>query len=424
MRPPAIEAARQAHPLAEVAERTGIELSRYSGSVNVHCPFPDHGHYDRRPSLHLSLHDGLFHCFGCNLSGDVVEWVRRSEGVSWPEAIAILDSGRPLTNAWAAGNDAGAVAARSTYAAGAGGRYAVQAGYYPPDLHRTSTERVFSAMDAAWVQVASPRLHERGARYLANRGIDIAVVERHTGRFEVGHTPDGATGLVASLLRDGFTPDELVDAGLARRTSNDLLTDFFRNRVLIPIRTEDGRVCGFSGRNVGDDRWPKYVNSPRTLAYDKSVELFQPLPPPTHPDGRIVVVEGALDALAIAAAAIRADAGNRLCPVTQLGTELSAAQLYRLLSHSTNPVVVSFDGDTAGQSAAARLARRITDRGRQVDVLDLPDGEDPASLVGADRTQFLVNASGTRCLHSHIERAGGCPNEARTLVELADPLSL
>ena len=389
MRPAAIETARQAHNLADVAERTGIDMPRRSGSVNIHCPFPDHGHYDRRPSLRLSLDEGVFHCFGCNLAGDVVEWVRRSEGVTWPEAVAILDSGRPLTNAWAGRHDPGAGPRRSRDVALAGRRRADQRGRTLPDLDRTPVERVLAALEAAWAHVTSPRLHDRGATYLAGRGIDIAAVERHTGRSEVGHTPDGATGLVTLLLRDGFIPNELVDAGLARRTDAGLLTDFFRNRVLVPVRTKDGCICGFGGRNVGDERWPKYLNSPRTVAYDKSVELYQPIPAPPHPDGRVVVVEGAIDALAVAALAIRGGHANRLWPVSPLGKELSAHQLYRLLDLAPNALIVAFDGDAAGRKATQRLVRRISDRALPADVIDLPDGHDPASWLTANAHRGL-----------------------------------
>lgn len=422
MRPPAIEAARQGHHLADVAERTGIVLPRRSGSVNVHCPFSDHGHHDRRPSLHLTLDDGLFHCFGCNLSGDVVEWVRRSEGVTWPEAIAILDSGRPLTNAWASRHDPCAGAGYSKGVGSGRAHRADQVGRTRPDLDRTPVERVLTVLEAAWAHMTSPRLHERGATYLAGRGIDIAVVERHTGRAEVGHTPDGASGLVTLLLRDGFIPDELVDAGLARRTGTGLLTDFFRNRVLIPVRTVDDRICGFVGRNAGDDRFPKYLNSPRTVAYDKSVELFQPLPGPSHPDGRAVVVEGTLDALAIAAAAIASGQADQLCPVASSGTQLSVGQIQRVLGLHPLPPVVAFDGDTAGREAARRLARRSGDHGRMDVLAAMTDGHDPASLLAARGTAALAafTAAPTEPESAHGLR-DRCRQPARRAVPPNDP---
>ena len=102
MRPSLIEDARARHGLADVARRTGIDLYRSSGSVMVHCPLPSHGHFDRSPSLRLHLDDGIWHCFGCGQTGDVVEWVCQSEGVGWRQAIRILDSGRMLGRACAA----------------------------------------------------------------------------------------------------------------------------------------------------------------------------------------------------------------------------------------------------------------------------------------------------------------------------------
>ena len=93
VRPSPIEAARARHSLDDVARRAGINLYRTSGSVMVRCPLPSHGHFDRSPSLQLHLDDGIWHCFGCGQTGDVVEWVCQSEGVGWRQAIRILDSG-------------------------------------------------------------------------------------------------------------------------------------------------------------------------------------------------------------------------------------------------------------------------------------------------------------------------------------------
>lgn len=116
----------------------------------------------------------------------------------------------------------------------------------------------------------------------------MSVIEGHDRRAEVGHTPSSPDGLVIALLTQGFADDELVDAGLARRSlTTGRLTDFYRRRTLIPIRDEQGTVSGLIGRNVGDARFPKYTNPPRTAVYEKSVNLYQPLPTPGHPDGRV-----------------------------------------------------------------------------------------------------------------------------------------
>jgi DNA primase len=158
--------------------------------------------------------------------------------------------------------------------------------------------------------------------------------------------------------------------------------DFYRQRVLIPIRDEKSRICGFVGRNVGDDRWPKYKNPPRTHAYDKSVNLYQPLPAPTAGRwGQVVVVEGTLDAMAIAVAAVRSGTAGQFCPVTQSGRELSAKQLEQAVSLNDGPLVLAFDGDAAGRESARRHAMTALRLGRAVSVTTLPGDHDPASWL-------------------------------------------
>jgi len=380
-RPSPITAARARHPLAEVAARTGIDPYRTGGSVSVRCPLPSHGHPDRTPSLRLHLDDGIFFCFGCGAKGDVVEWVRRTEGVDWRQAIAILDSGRSLTNAWAGKASAAEGRWRLNPKFPVGGNSAGRP--EAPDLDRTPPERVYAALEAAWGHYTHPPLHDRGADYLQGRGIDVTVLEDHTGRAEVGHTPAKADGLVTALRAEEFSDDELVDAGLAhRRPGARPISDFYRQRVLIPIRDDQQRVVGIIGRNVGDQyRWAKYKNPPRTTVYDKSVNLYQPLPAPTHRDGQVVVVEGTLDAMAIAVAAIRSAQADRFCPLTQSGRELSAVQLEHVIEMHPGTPVLGFDGDAAGQDAAYRHCLVAGRHGQTVTVTVLPVRHDPASWL-------------------------------------------
>jgi len=251
-----------------------------------------------------------------------------------------------------------------------------------PDLSRTPATRVFDALAAAWAYYSSGSLHERGAAYLERRGIDVAVLEAHTGRGGVGHTPASPDGLVTSLRVKGFAVDELVDAGLAHRGADGHVTDFYRQRVLIPIRDQESRICGLVGRNVGDHRWPKYKNPPRTHAYDKSLNLYQPLPAPTAGRwGQVVVVEGTLDALAIAVAALRSGRASQFCPVTQSGRELSVEQLEQAVSLNGGPLVLAFDGDAAGRESARRHAMTAVRLGHTVSVTTLPGDHDPASWL-------------------------------------------
>jgi len=383
--------ARARHRLFEVATRTGVDPSRATGSVTVRCPFPSHGHVDRSPSLRLHLDDDIFFCFGCGAKGDVVEWVCRTEGVGWRVAIDLLDSGRPLTNAWAGQTPRGA-GRRQGGPTNSQPATEARIGTETPDPARTPPERVYAALDAAWRYYTIPPLRSRGKAYLRQRGIDVGVLEAHTGRAEVGHTPARADGLVTALRSRGFSDDELVDAALGQRRLDGgargargalgTLCDFYRQRVLVPIRDDQARVVGLVGRNVGDQqRYPKYKNPPRTAVYDKSVDLYQPLPAPRDPAGQVVVVEGTLDAMAVAVAAIRSGQVDRFCPVTQSGKELSAVQLARVIDMHPGTPVLGFDGDRAGQDSAYRHALAAGRHGRAVAVTVLPGDHDPASWL-------------------------------------------
>jgi DNA primase len=368
-----------------VAQRTGVHLYRVSGSVTVRCPLPAHGHFDRSPSLRLHLDEGIWHCFGCGGTGDVVEWVCRTEGVAWREAIRILESGRTLTNAWGACESLpGRWNGHSDRPTPTTSMHTVETRGHAeyPDLSRTPASQVFTALAAAWRYYSCSPLRDKGAAYLARRGIDVSVLEAQTRRAEVGHSPARPEGLVSAMLAKGFTADELVDAGLAHRNADGRLTDFYRQRVLIPIRDQHRRICGFVGRNVGDDRWPKYKNPPRTHAYDKSVNLYQPLPAPTaERRGQVVVVEGTLDAMAVAVAAIRSGRADEFCPVTQSGRELSPCQLGYVLSLQVAPLVIALDGDVPGRESSVRLAVAALLEGSEAVVAILPDRHDPATWL-------------------------------------------
>jgi DNA primase len=385
-----IAAAVERHPLVDVAQRTGIALNATTRTVTVRCPMPAHGHADRTPSMRLYLGDNRYYCFGCGVKGDIVQWVRDAEALSLAEAIKVLDSGRPIANAWE-----GRPLTRWNSLQPAGPPSSPDNGEAIsqtelPNLGRTPAQRVFAALDAAWGYYTYGPLHARGTAYLAERSIQIGLLESHTGRAEVGHTPSRPDGLVNALRSRGFSDEELVDAGLAyRRLGTDRLSDFYRHRVLIPIRGHRGETCGFVGRNVGDARWPKYKNPLTTLAYDKSVNLYQPLRAPADPHGQVVVVEGTLDALAIATSAINAGKARLFCPVTQSGRELSHRQIRHILGIHPAAPVLAFDSDPAGIDSAFRYTLCFATYGAAVTITNLGQGHDPASWLAEHGSHAL-----------------------------------
>jgi DNA primase len=344
--------------------------------------------------MRLHLATGIWFCFACSpiasdgtpQGADVIDWVRHTEGVSVYDAIRLLDSGSTFTNAWAGRSERYGPTGPTTEWEG-------------PTLERTGPERVAEALYGAWAHYSSSPLHHGGAGYLAARGIDIGILEGHTGRPEVGHTSPQRDGLVRALRARGFTDDELVDAGLASRRAGDkAVTDFYRQRVLIPLRGIDGQIAGFVGRNIGDSRYPKYKNPPHTHLYDKSINLYRPLPAPTARDGQIVIVEGTLDAMAIATTAIQAGLSDRFCPVTQSGRELSAAQLEYVLALHPMPPVVAFDGDPPGRDSNVRVAIAAARKHREVVITTLPDGHDPASWLAENGDAGLAAWTRKGCL--------------------------
>jgi DNA primase len=410
-RPSPVEAARARHRLADVAGRTGIALGTVSGTVTVGCPMASHGHPDRTPSMRLYLDDDRYYCFGCGAKGDVVQWARDAEGLGVLDAVQALDAGGTLHNAWAGC----AVVSRAPWVHRQVGAARAVQGLWP-DLGRTPVERVLAALQAAWAYYAAGPLHARGARYLAGRGIDVRVLETFTGRAEVGHTPEGPFRVVSALRARGFSPDELVDAGLAQRDAlSGALSDFYRQRALVPLRDDEGLVVGMVGRNVGHPSYPKYKNPPRTVVYDKSATLYQPLPAPTGRSGQVVVVEGTLDALAIAVAAIKAGKASDFCPVTQSGRELSDAQVRRVTAMRAGRVVLGFDGDDAGRESAARYSKVFARTGKTVSVTLLPHGHDPASWL-ADRgdrglSAWSVAGKTQDRVEHRFESAAGCTKD-------------
>jgi hypothetical protein len=132
--------------------------------------------------------------------------------------------------------------------------------------------------------------------------------------------------------------------------------------------------------------------------YDKSTNLYQPLPAPTAKDGQVVIVEGTLDAMAIAVAAIQAGLNDRFCPVTQSGRELSARQLDRVLALHSMPPVVAFDGDPPGRDSNVRLAIAAAHRHREVVITIMPDGHDPASWLADNGIAGLAAWTRKGCL--------------------------
>jgi DNA primase len=241
--------------------------------------------------------------------------------------------------------------------------------------------------------------------YLRGRGLTDETI----AQFHLGFALDQRGSLKAALMRDGFTEERLIEAGLLIRPEEGATYDRFRGRVIFPIADRQGRTIAFGGRVLGQGE-PKYLNSPETPLFHKGSTLYG-LPHalgPARTAGEIVVVEGYMDVIGLHQAGIR----NAVAP---LGTALTEDQI-RLLWRIVPEPVLCFDGDTAGERAALRAIERalpMLTPGFSLRFAFIPAGEDPDSFVrrrGADAARKLLGQplalSETLWL---FETAGGTP---------------
>jgi DNA primase len=329
-----------------------VKLQRAGREWKACCPF----HKEKTPSFTLSDEKGFYHCFGCGAHGDAIRWLTEAQGLGFMDAVKEL--------ADAAGMEVPGPDPRAQEKADrAAGLYEV--------------------MEAAqlWFQDQLGGIEGSGARdYLKQRDVGEGAVRK----FGFGFAPDARGKLKTALKSVGN--DKLVEAGLLIQPEGEKEPyDRFRGRLTFPIRDMRGRVIGFSARIVGAGE-PKYLNSPDTPLFDKGRTLFNldKAGPASRSAGRLIVVEGQMDVIALDQAGI----GEAVAP---LGTALTDAQLALLWKLSASPLLC-FDGDAAGQKAAVRAGLRALPHvgpGRSLGFVTLPPGQDPDDVVRAGGRQAL-----------------------------------
>jgi DNA primase len=336
------------------------------------CPFHD----ERTPSFSIDTERKLYHCFGCGEGGDAIGFVRAIEGLDFPEAVEALAE-----------------------------RYNVSVEREEDDpaaeRRRRWRERLRALLDRAarfyeaylWDSGEARRARD----YLEGRGLS----ERVLRDFRVGFAPSAWDRVTAGAQRDGFTPEELMAAGLAQRGRGGGLYDRFRGRITFPLADARGRVLGFGARALGEGRGPKYLNSAESDLYHKRRQLFgiDLARPHAAKGGRIVVVEGYTDVLALHQAEIRET-------VAIMGTALTQEQLAEL-ARAAPLIVLALDADRSGQEAMLRAARAAQDRDVELRVVEMPRGSDPAELVAAEGAEALAARlrSGVAIIQFQVRRA-------------------
>lgn len=322
-----------------------VKLQRAGREFRACCPF----HNEKTPSFYVNDEKGFYHCFGCSAHGDAIRWLTDQRGLPFMDAVKEL--------AAVAGMEVPAPDPRSAEKA-----------------ERADTLHGVMAEAQRWFGEQLDGIAGAAARaYLDKRGVTDATRRA----FGLGFAPD-SRGKLRTALKTAGDP-LLVEAGLLIQVEEKEPYDRFRDRLMIPIRDQRGRVIAFGGRIIGQGE-PKYLNSPDTPLFDKGRTLYNldKASAAARKAGRIIVVEGYMDVIALAQAGI----GEVVAP---LGTALTEAQLERLWRIAEVPILC-FDGDGAGQKAAVRAAMRalpLLEPGRSLSFLTLPGGQDPDDLVRA-----------------------------------------
>jgi DNA primase len=343
--------------IADVIRRY-VDLRMAGGRLMGACPF----HHETKPSFSVNPEEGFFYCFGCQASGDVIDFYGRLNGLEFKEALAQL-------------------------ADEAGVELKAGSGESPRESEkRRFRKRIFDMNSLAMRHFAENLRMAAGEiarEYLKDRGVSGEIARD----FALGYSLDDWRGLERLLASKGFGRDEAAEAGLLVKKDPNKVYDRFRGRLMFPIIDLSGRVVAFGARTLtGDD--PKYLNTSETDVYTKGDHLYGLSQARKHMTRSRtgVLTEGYTDVLSLHQFGF----GNA-CGV--LGTSLTANQVKRLAGFC-NRVELVFDGDDAGRKAALRSAEMIVTRGLDCKVVLMPEGEDVDSLLqarGAEAFEKLLD---------------------------------
>ena len=372
-----------------------VPLRRKGGRYWGCCPF----HSEKTPSFSVVPAEGFFYCFGCHAGGDAFKFISLMEHITPFEAIK---------------------------------RQAEQLGIPVPERKRDAREeaRLRALDDLRRVNALArdffhncltmTRYGAPGKAYLAGRGMTEETIER----WGIGFAPGAWSKLADAFQKRGIPEKLLLEAGLcsARERSGGIY-DRFRNRVMIPIADERGRIVGFGGRVLGDGT-PKYLNTAETPVFNKRKLLFgldRAHRAIAH-EGYAVVVEGYMDAIAVAEAGV----ANVVATLGTAFTEDHAALLLRRAPR----IVFCYDSDAAGQEATLRALTAVRGRAAELRVLLLPDGKDPDEYIrthGADAFRALIDAAlpvpEYRLRHIAARMAPGAEGQRAALREMLPVLA-
>lgn len=353
-------------------------LQKSGRNFKAICPF----HTEKTPSFFVFPERGTWHCFGsCGTGGDIFSFIMKQEGIDFGAALRILAERAGVT---------------------------LVSKQEERNVDK-ETERLY-LINAAAAQyfhhlLLNAKAAETARHHLSERGISKEIIDI----FELGFSPNSWDALYQHLKSRGYESDTMVSAGLSIAKEGGGFRDLFRNRLMIPIRNEDGKVVGFGARTL-DNTTPKYLNSPQTAIFDKSSLLYgiDRAKGAIREQGLAIIVEGYMDVLT----AHQHSMANVVAP---MGTSLTHKQL-EIIKRLTRNLALALDADAAGEQATLRgleVARQVfserVDRREKrwlegdskmegkVKVIFMPQGKDPDEVIreSTEEWQRMVNEAST-----------------------------
>ena len=337
-----------------------VSLKRAGSNLKGLCPF----HSEKSPSFTVYPSDNSFYCFGCGAGGDAITFIRKRENLDYPDAVEFLANRAGIT---IVREDSGILKSS-------------------PKFDR---QRMFKMnVDAAkyynrCLFSDNPDAKNALAYFTEKRGLSLATIKH----FGLGFAPNSFDEFSKYMLSKGYTFEELEAGFLCGKSEKGRYYDAFRNRIMFPIIDVSGNVIAFGGR-VMDDSKPKYKNSSDTPVFKKSRNLFALNFARHNCSETMILCEGYMDVIALHSAGFEN-------AVATLGTAITSDQA-RMMSRYTKKVIISYDSDEAGQKAAMRAVKMLTDVGLDVTILKMQSAKDPDEYIkkfGSDKFRHLLGES-------------------------------
>ncbi len=358
--------------LQELKYKTDIEdvVSTYvtlrkRGNTSVGlCPF----HNEKTPSFTVYNDTQSFYCFGCGAGGDAIGFIKKIENLDYIDAVKLLAERAGLQMPQDGFDDSISKKRRRIL-----------------QINREAAKFFHSYMMSPQGKV--------GYDYFINRGLTPKTISK----FGLGYAPDSWDLLLKHLKSLGYGYGEMLDAGLIKASKHNSYYDFFRNRVITPVINVRGNVIAFGGR-VLDNSKPKYLNSPDTLAYKKTNELFALNYAKDSGKDTLILCEGYMDVISMHQAGFTN-------AVAGCGTALTSEQV-RLISRYANEVILAYDADEAGQKAVHKAMSLFKNTDVKIRVPRFSGGKDPDEIIkklGRDKFKGMLEGASNDTEFSLLE---------------------